>query len=208
MHWLFPTTWKKLVASLRKLCEEPDCMFSENCVVWTATWVLLPINVVSSPPPSFLLYFLFWVTSFLKRVSLGHFSNVYFSQCRKLLWKKGKQHLLFVVKKNSLFVLSIVETSLLWILIFVDFSKTKQISIRHFFAKRCKKKLCWNILLRNFFLQKNLTKTKFFLFGRIFLFSFFILFHLGKAFLRSNTCFISFIALYLSLSKIIPAKKP
>ena len=34
-------------------------MFSENCVVWIATWVLTPINVVSSPLPSFLLYFLF-----------------------------------------------------------------------------------------------------------------------------------------------------
>ena len=56
----FPPLEKKLIESLRKLCEEPDCMFSEICVVWTATWVLTPINVVSSSLPSFLLYFLFW----------------------------------------------------------------------------------------------------------------------------------------------------
>ena len=68
-----PLEKKNFIESLRKLCEEPDCMFSENCVVWTATWVLTPINVVSSPLPSSLLYFLFFVTSFLKRVSSCHF---------------------------------------------------------------------------------------------------------------------------------------
>ena len=46
---------KKLIESLRKLCEEPDCMFSENGVVWAQN----PINVVSFPLPSFRLYFFF-----------------------------------------------------------------------------------------------------------------------------------------------------
>ena len=64
MHWLFPTKKKNLKPeSLRKLCEEPDCMCSENGVVWAQT----PINVVSSPLPSFLLSFLFFVTSLLKK---------------------------------------------------------------------------------------------------------------------------------------------
>ena len=48
--------------SLRKLCEEPDCMCSENGVVWAQA----PIIVVSSPLPSFLSYF-FFVTPLLKK---------------------------------------------------------------------------------------------------------------------------------------------
>ena len=110
MHWLFFTikNWLSPSGSFVK----PDCMLSENCVVWTASWVLNPINVVSSPLPSFLLYFLFSVTSVLKRVSLCHFSNVYFSQCRKHLWINGNTTYSFCcIKKNSLFVLSTVETS-------------------------------------------------------------------------------------------------
>ena len=116
MHWLFPTTWKKkLIESLRKLCEEPDCMFSEICVVWTATWVLTPINVVSSPLPSSLLYFLFFVTSFLKRFSLCHFPMSIFHNVENT-FEKWEHNIFFLLfKKNSLFVLSIVETSLLWI---------------------------------------------------------------------------------------------
>ena len=134
MHWLFPTTWKNWLRSQKTLWRarlhvqwDLCCV---NCYLGANTdQCRLIFTTFFSPLLSFL------ITSFLKRVSLGHFSNVYFSQCRKLLWKMGKQHLLFVVKKNS-----IVETSLLWILIFVDFSKTKQISIRHFLPKCCEKK--------------------------------------------------------------------
>ena len=101
----------------------------------------------------------FLVTSFLKRVSLGHFSNAYFSQCRKLLWKMGKQHLLFVVKN------SIVETSLLWILIFVDFSKTKQISIRHFLPNVVKKILVLKYSPSQFFPPKKIWQKHSFFFS-------------------------------------------
>ena len=41
MHWFFPTipnNKKNLMESTRELGEEPDCMCSENCVVWTSTW--------------------------------------------------------------------------------------------------------------------------------------------------------------------------
>ena len=37
----FPIIQKEkesLIASSREPCEEPDCMCSENCVVWTSTW--------------------------------------------------------------------------------------------------------------------------------------------------------------------------
>ena len=77
---------------LRKLCEEPDCMCSENCVVWIATWVLTPINVVSSPLPSFLLYFLFkhlfWknIRSRFFTFSL-HFLKKFFFSCLTSLLK-------------------------------------------------------------------------------------------------------------------------
>ena len=72
MVWSMSLSWcigffppkKEKPEYLRKLCEEPDCMCSENGVVWAQT----PINVVSSPLPSFLLYFVFFfVTSFLKK---------------------------------------------------------------------------------------------------------------------------------------------
>ena len=39
--------------SPRERCEEPDCMCSENCIVWTSNWAQTPINVVSSPLPCF-----------------------------------------------------------------------------------------------------------------------------------------------------------
>ena len=60
------------------------------------------------------------------------------------------------------------------------------------------KKSCFTILLRTFFKKKK-TKIKFFLKDLPFLFCS-ILFHSRKAFLRTNTCFIRFIAEYLSLS--------
>ena len=126
VFFFFHTTWKKknLIESLRKLCEEQDCMFSENCVVWTATWVMIPINVVSSPLPSSLLYFLFFCNIFDEKILFMPFSNVYVSQCRKHLWKNGNTISSFFCKKNSLFVLSIVETSLLWILLLIFQNKT------------------------------------------------------------------------------------
>ena len=44
---------KKLIESSREPCEDPDCMCSENCIVWTSNSAQNPINVVSSPLPSF-----------------------------------------------------------------------------------------------------------------------------------------------------------
>ena len=116
----FPPLEKKLIESLRKLCEEPDCMFSESCVVWTATWVMIPINVVSSPLPSSLLYFLF-VTSFLQRFSLCHFPMSIFHKIENTFEKMITQYLLFVVKKN--FVCAHYCWNLSSLDSFVDFSK-------------------------------------------------------------------------------------
>ena len=173
MHWLFPTIQKKKPESLRKLCEEPDCMFSENCVVWTATWVLTPINVVSSPLPSFLLYFLFFATSFRKRFSLCHSSNVYFSQCRKHLWKNGNTICSFCCEKgNSLFVLSTVETSSLDSHFLLIFQKQNKFLFA-IFPKCCKHKLCLNVLLRNFFSPKEIWQNKVFSFRKNLPFLFF-----------------------------------
>ena len=56
--------------SLRKLCEEPDCMCSENCVVWAQT----PIKIVSSPLPSFLLYFLFFCNTSSEKIRSRFFT--------------------------------------------------------------------------------------------------------------------------------------
>ena len=132
---------------------------------------MIPINVVSSPLPSSLLYF-FFVTSLLKRFSLCHFPMSIFHNVENTFEKMGTQYLLFVVKKrNSLFVLSIVETSSLDS--FFDFSKNKTNFYSPFFLPKCCKNkfLCLKILLRKF-LQKICQK-KFLLFGRIFLLSFF-----------------------------------
>ena len=132
---------KNLIESLRKLCEEQDCMFSENCVVWTATWVMIPINVVSSPLPSSFLYFLFFCNIFSETILFMPFSNVYFSQCGKHLWKMGTQYLLFFLKKKTLFVLSIVETSLLWILLLI-FQKQNKFLFAFFYQNVVKKNSC------------------------------------------------------------------
>ena len=84
--------------------------------------------------------------------------------------KNGNTISSFFCKKN--FVCALYCWNLSSLDSFVDFSKTKQISIRLFLPKCCKKKfLCLKILLRKFS-PKNLTKTVF-SFGRIFLFSFF-----------------------------------
>ena len=61
-----------LIESPRKLCEEPRCMWRDNCGVWTSIWAQTPVNVVSSPLPSFLLYF--FVKSFLKEKTVLAFS--------------------------------------------------------------------------------------------------------------------------------------
>ena len=71
-----PFIRKTLMESPRERCEEPDCMCGENWNVWTSNWAQTPINVVSSPPRSFLLYFV--VTSLLKKsFPLFHFFPPY-----------------------------------------------------------------------------------------------------------------------------------
>ena len=47
---------ERSIESSREACEEPDCMCSKNCVVWTATWAETSISVSSSPQSSFLPY--------------------------------------------------------------------------------------------------------------------------------------------------------
>ena len=166
-----------MIQSLRKLCEEPDCTFSENCVVWTATWVITPINVVSSPLPSFLLYFLFVEASFLKRVSLCHFYNVFFHNVENTFEKWEHKNLLFVVKKkDSLFAPIIVETSsrdfhFCWLI--------KKKFYSPFFAN----------LLRKFFSKKIWQKQSFCFSGGSSFSHFSILFHLRKAFMRTKHLF-------------------
>ena len=114
--------------------------------------------------------FFFFVTSFLKRFSLCHFPMSIFHNVENTFEKWEHNIFFFFVKKN--FVCALYCWNLSSLDSFGDFSKTKQISIRLFLPKCCKKKfLCWKILLRKFS-PKNLTKTVF-SFGRIFLFSFF-----------------------------------
>ena len=71
-----------------------------------------------------------------------------------------------------MFVLSTVENLFFGFSFFIDFSPKKQIYNRHFLPNVVKK-MCLNCSPSQIFLQKNLTK-QFFLFGRIFLFSFFL----------------------------------
>ena len=140
----------------------------------------------------------FFVTSFLKRVSSCHFPMSMFHNVENTFEKW--EHNIFFLLYKTLCLCSLLWKPLLWILIFDDFSKTKQISNRHFLPKCCKNKLCLIVLLRNFFFKKNLTKTSFFLFGRIFVFSYFLFSSIQeKHFYEQNTCFIRFIAEYLSL---------
>ena len=84
----FPTKQKKknLMESLRERCEEPDCMCSENCVVWTSIWAQTLINVVSSPPRSFLLCFV--VTSLLKKIlfAFSHKIPPYSSKTKNIMF--------------------------------------------------------------------------------------------------------------------------
>ena len=96
MHWFFPP-FLKMIQSLRKLCEEPDCTFSANCVVWTATWVLTPINVVSSPLPSFLLYFLFFCNMSSEKISVPAFSLF-----PSISFKNSSSHVLLFSFENVL----------------------------------------------------------------------------------------------------------
>ena len=70
-----------------------------------------------------------------------------------------------------------------------------------------KKNLCFTILLRTIFPKNDKNIVSSFRKDLPFLL-FSILFHTRKAFFCKQTCFISFFALYLSLSKKIPAKNP
>ena len=99
----------------------------------------------------------------------------------------GTQYLLFVEKKNSLFVLCTVEISSLDS--FFDFSKTKQISFRLFFLPKCCKNkfLCVKILLRKFSPKKS-DKNRF---------SF-----------REDLPFLIFSILFLSRRAFLQTKKP
>ena len=170
-----------MIESLRKLCEEPDCMFSENCVVWTATWVMIPINVVSSPLPSFLLFFFCNIVS-EKSLFMSFFECLLF---KKTPLKKWEHNIFFLLYKKKLFVCALYCGNLFFgFSFFVDFSK-KKIYNRHFLPNVVKK-MCLNVLLRKFFSKKNLTKQFFFSGGSSFS-HFSILFHLRKALLRTNT---------------------
>ena len=105
-------------------------------------------------------------------------------------------------------MLSVVETSSLdsffWL-----FKKTKQISIRLFSClpnvvkiNSCVKKYFPS---QNFRHKKNLTKTKFLPFGRIFLFFFSILFHSRKHFCeRTPVLLVLSLCISLSLKKTLP----
>ena len=157
-------------------------MVSESCVVWTATWVMIPINVVSSPLPSSLLYFLF-VTSFLKRFSLCHFPMSIFHKIENTFEKMITQYLLFVVKKN--FVCALYCWNLSSFDSFVDFSK-KQISIRHFLPNVVKKKSCVEIFSFAIFSSKKIWQKQSFFFSGGSSFSHFsILFLSRRAFLQT-----------------------
>ena len=77
---------KKKLESFREPCELPDCLCSENCIVWTSIWAQTLINVVSSPPRSFLLYFV--VTSLLKKIlpAFSHFVPPYSSKTKIIMF--------------------------------------------------------------------------------------------------------------------------
>ena len=84
-------------------------MCSENCVVWAQN----PINVVSFPLPSFRLYFLFFVTSFLKKIrsAFWRFPSIFF--------KNSSSHvLLFSVENVLQLTLSLSWRDLPFFLIF------------------------------------------------------------------------------------------
>ena len=87
--------------SPRERCEEPDCMCSEICTVWTSKWAQTPINVVSSPLRPDIL-----VSSFLTQIpfTLSHFfppcSNKK-SECIIIFFGKCFPLILSVLKKCS-----------------------------------------------------------------------------------------------------------
>ena len=107
MHWPFFTIKNWL---------RPSESFVKSQIACSVRIVLCELRLgwwsrsMSSHLHYLLFSFSFFVASFLKRVSLCHFSNVYFS--RKHLWKNGNTTYSFCcIKRNSLFVLSTVETS-------------------------------------------------------------------------------------------------
>ena len=115
--------------------------------------------------------FLFFCNIFSETFSLCHFPMSIFHNVENTIEKWEHNIFLFCKKKN--FVCALYCWNLSSLDSFFDFSKTKQISFRFFKPKCCKNKfLCLKILLRKFS-PKKIWQKQFFLFGRIFLFSFF-----------------------------------
>ena len=101
----------------------------------------------------------FFCNIFSETILFMPFSNVYFSQCGKHLWKMGTQYLLFLLK--TFFVLSIVETSLLWILLLI-FQKQNKFLFAFFFCPNVAKiNSCVKDSPSQIFSKKNLPKTVF-----------------------------------------------
>ena len=174
-------------------------MFSENCVVWIATWVLTPINVVSSPLPSFLLYFLFlwhlfWNDSLYVIFPMSIFHNVENTF-------ENIEHNSFFCQKMKLFVCALYCWNLFFGFFFLIVQKTKQISIRLFFLPNVVKiNSCVKYSpSQHFHHKKNLTKTKFLPFGRIFLF-FFLFSSIQQKHFFEQTSVLLVLSLCISLS--------
>ena len=106
---------ESLIESSREPCEEPDCTCSEKCVVWTSTWEQTPINVVSSPPRSFLLYFV--VTSLFEKIlsAFSLFPSIFkkkiscftllFWKCFPWSWEFSKKPSVFSLEGSSSYVI-------------------------------------------------------------------------------------------------------
>ena len=130
--------------SPRERCEEPDCMCSENCVVWTSVWAQTQINVVSSPLPSFL---------FLKDLFL---SIVYLFNTKKhsLFFEKNGNTIFFIV----IFLFVLCCSNLLFGFSFSVISKNRTILHTPLFQKKkkcmipsCSPVFLWTLFYSAFF---------------------------------------------------------
>ena len=153
-----------------------------------------------------LFSFTFFCDIFSETILFMSFFQCLFSQCGKHLWKHGTQQF-FLSKNETLCLCSLLLKPLLWILFFLIVQKTKQISIRLFFLPNVVKiNSCVKYSpSQHFHHKKNLTKTKFLPFGRIFLFFFLFSSTQEKHFFeQTSVLLVLSLCISLSLKKNLP----
>ena len=106
---------KKLMVSPRERCEEPDCVCSENWIVWTSNWAQTLINVFSSPLPSFILkiFVPYFLKFFFVSISSPFYCPLFNTKKLSLFFGQESEQIISFSLSKSLFVFSVVQISCL-----------------------------------------------------------------------------------------------